>query len=92
VEAVRQDAPPVEEADDAPSDLPVGSVSGVVFSTAEATKIARALKTLDPDMKDDKIGQLIGRSTRTAQRYLNGFDPHKAITDEPAIDGELVPR
>lgn len=62
---------------DEPADLPGDSAGGmttaVVFSPAERRRLARALKAYDDDMTNDMIAAQLGVSTRTIDRYLNGY-------------------
>jgi hypothetical protein len=51
---------------------PDGTPSGVALQPADAKRIARALKAVEPDMSADMIAAVVRRSPRTVERYLNG--------------------
>jgi hypothetical protein len=58
-----------------PDESAGGTPSGVALPPDTARKIARALKAFEPDMSADMIAPLVGRSSRTVERYLNGHVP-----------------
>lgn len=60
-------APRAESADGAPS--------GVALAPADARRIARALKAVEPDITPGAIAGLVGKSRRQVERYLNGHQP-----------------
>lgn len=65
----------VAEVAETPEESAGGTPSGVALDTEQARRIARALKATEPDMTPAMIAPLIGRATRTVERYLNGHVP-----------------